>query len=573
ERLADVRAELDRVDLRRQSASVDRDAAAELLQTLSNEETRHEAARRASALAAAEVDGAQREAASSATGLEALVAEGPQHEPPVPTPRSLSEIDSEIGRAQSDLDLSVADLARREQLLADTDELLRAGVCPQCHQSVDKANFKAHRDELLSACSAARTDLTGRRAAMAGRQEERRARERYERNRLRWLELERARQAARDRHARAVELLGGLTDRVGRADAELAQIEARRRDLAPRAVAARARQEEHSALEARRTELDRELRRLATAVEEDRLAERSLERLEDDLRSDEGEQSERTHALLALQTALEGIRARLGQATALDGEMSRASDQVARVREEVARAARESARAEALAETLRRQLREALVRLEERSRLLGEARGRRELATWFSQTFREAVLTLERRLLGRAQAEFERTLARYFSLLVEDAGLVARCDPAFSPSVEIDGEWTPPEALSGGERTALALAFRLALGGVVRSAGRLTLETLILDEPTDGFSPEQVVRMGELLENLGIPQVLLVSHEPQLTSVADRIVRVEKRDGRSTLSADLEIAASARPPPSPWESKPRRKARSTRLDPPTVSPT
>ena len=99
----------------------------------------------------------------------------------------------------------------------------------------------------------------------------------------------------------------------------------------------------------------------------------------------------------------------------------------------------------------------------------------------------------------------------------------------FSPAVEIDGEWTPAEALSGGERTALALAFRLALGQVVRAAGRLKLETLILDEPTDGLFAEQVVRMGELLDGLGLPQVLLVSHEAQLTAIADRVVRVEKR--------------------------------------------
>jgi exonuclease SbcC len=407
---------------------------------------------------------------------------------------------------------------------------------------------------------------------MAGLQEERRARERFERNRQRWVELERARATARDRVARAVDLLADLTARVGRADSELAQIEARLRDLAPRAEAAKARLEEHSALETRRADLDRELQILATDVEEDRVAERSLERLEEDLQSDEVERSEHARALLALRSSLEGVQARLSAATALEAEMSRARDQVLRVREEETRAARESARAEALAETLRRQLREARERLEERSKLLAEGRGRRELATWFSQTFREGVLTLERRLLGRAQAEFERALARYFSLLVEDAGLVARCDPAFSPSVEIDGEWTPPEALSGGERTALALAFRLALGGVVRSAGRLTLETLILDEPTDGFSPEQVVRMGELLEHLGIPQVLLVSHEPQLTSVAERTVRVEKRDGRSTLSAEPEIGPPAAPALSPWESKPRRKARSTRLDPPAVPP-
>ena len=116
----------------------------------------------------------------------------------------------------------------------------------------------------------------------------------------------------------------------------------------------------------------------------------------------------------------------------------------------------------------------------------------------------------------------------------------------------IDGEPTPAEALSGGERTALALAFRLALAQVVRSLGEVRLETLLLDEPTDGFSAEQVVRMGELLGELALPQVIIVSHEGQLASVADRTVRVRKVDGRAVLDTDRPEAPDSligTPPP------------------------
>ena len=73
------------------------------------------------------------------------------------------------------------------------------------------------------------------------------------------------------------------------------------------------------------------------------------------------------------------------------------------------------------------------------------------------------------------------------------------------------------------------------------------MDTILLDEPTDGFSPEQVVRMGELLDELGLPQVVLVSHEDQLAAVADRVVRVVKQDGRSTAEGAREADAAARP--------------------------
>ncbi|MGA8512581.1 MAG: hypothetical protein WB778_07700, partial [Thermoplasmata archaeon] len=57
------------------------------------------------------------------------------------------------------------------------------------------------------------------------------------------------------------------------------------------------------------------------------------------------------------------------------------------------------------------------------------------------------------------------------------------------------------------------------------------------DEPTDGFSPEQVLRMGELLDELALPQVILVSHELQLSTIADRVVRVSKENGESSLTS------------------------------------
>jgi exonuclease SbcC len=142
---------------------------------------------------------------------------------------------------------------------------------------------------------------------------------------------------------------------------------------------------------------------------------------------------------------------------------------------------------------------------------------------------------MEARVLERAQADFEHHFQRYFAALIDDPEMLAVTDSGFSPAAEIRGVWTPAEALSGGERTSLALAYRLALARVVRSAGHLRLDSLLLDEPTDGFSPEQVQSMGQLLEELGLPQVLLVSHERELESVAQRVVWVEKAEGRSVL--------------------------------------
>ena len=58
---------------------------------------------------------------------------------------------------------------------------------------------------------------------------------------------------------------------------------------------------------------------------------------------------------------------------------------------------------------------------------------------------------------------------------------------------------------------------------------------LILDEPTDGFSKEQLSRVKDILDELEAPQVIIVSHERELESFADQIFTVTKTQGTSTI--------------------------------------
>jgi len=266
-------------------------------------------------------------------------------------------------------------------------------------------------------------------------------------------------------------------------------------------------------------------------------------RLERDGKLLKGRVEERAGRVAALRA--EGEKAAELRAAVAEAErnLKAAEDQLAEERSTLARL-------DAQLDEAARRVRAAEVGRRERAELLVEAAEVEEKATWVGGPFRATVLTMEQKLLTHAQALFERNFARYFASLVDDPGLVARTDPAFTPLVMIEGEWTPAEALSGGERTSLALAFRLALAQVVRAMGSLHLDTILLDEPTDGFSPEQVIRMGELLEELALPQVILVSHESQLASIADRVIRVQKIDGRSVLEDAGPVVADEPPAPS-----------------------
>jgi DNA repair protein SbcC/Rad50 len=155
---------------------------------------------------------------------------------------------------------------------------------------------------------------------------------------------------------------------------------------------------------------------------------------------------------------------------------------------------------------------------------------------WLSGFFRPTVEQIERQALTEAAARFNEHFQRFFTTLVDDPDMVVRVREDFSPVFEREGYDQDYEALSGGERTSMALAYRFALNAVIRDSMSSQPELVVLDEPTDGFSKEQVYKMRSLLDELDSRQVIMVSHEKELESMADHIFRVEKVNGSSRVS-------------------------------------
>ncbi len=58
---------------------------------------------------------------------------------------------------------------------------------------------------------------------------------------------------------------------------------------------------------------------------------------------------------------------------------------------------------------------------------------------------------------------------------------------------------------------------------------------IILDEPTDGFSAEQLDRLRDVLDLLKIKQVIIVSHESKIESFVDNIIRINKTEHISSV--------------------------------------
>ncbi len=161
-----------------------------------------------------------------------------------------------------------------------------------------------------------------------------------------------------------------------------------------------------------------------------------------------------------------------------------------------------------------------------------------EYQIWLKDYFVPTLDNIEKHVMITINQEFNQHFQRWFNLLVEDPGKDARVDEDFTPIIEQDGYEQLVDFLSGGEKTSVALAYRLALNSIVqRVSVGMKSNLLILDEPTDGFSKEQLYKVREILNELKCPQVIMVSHERELESFADHTFRVEKKEGISEIKA------------------------------------
>ncbi len=160
-----------------------------------------------------------------------------------------------------------------------------------------------------------------------------------------------------------------------------------------------------------------------------------------------------------------------------------------------------------------------------------------ELFDWLSLSFLELMEFTERNVLIKLRQEFSRIFSKWFDMLVQQGSLTVRLDESFSPIIIHNGIEMEYSFLSGGERTAIALAYRLALNQIINSMlSRIkTKDIVILDEPTDGFSETQLGKMRDILQELKVSQLIIVSHEQKIESFVDNIIRIKKVEEISHL--------------------------------------
>lgn len=180
------------------------------------------------------------------------------------------------------------------------------------------------------------------------------------------------------------------------------------------------------------------------------------------------------------------------------------------------------------------QIEEFKIRITQTEKVKQELDYLSKLENWLSKEFAVVISHIEKNVMVKLESEFSKLFAEWFAMLVSDSFHVRLSDD-FTPIIEQQDYEIDYSYLSGGERTAIALAYRLSLNQVINSlmSKIKTKDIVILDEPTDGFSEQQLDKMREVLDELKVKQLIIVSHEQKIEGFVENVIRFKKENGVS----------------------------------------
>ena len=194
----------------------------------------------------------------------------------------------------------------------------------------------------------------------------------------------------------------------------------------------------------------------------------------------------------------------------LEGRISKSEENAKRVADEISTG-------QAHVNDWERQTKEYEESIEKKMEKKAKSDKLNEYLIWVQDYFMPTLEMVEKHVMVNINQEFDSQFQKWFGMLVDDPGKQAKIDEEFTPIIQQDGLDQDVSYLSGGEKTSVALAYRLALNGIVRRVSTgMNSNLLILDEPTDGFSKEQLSKVREILDEIQSPQIILVSHEREL---------------------------------------------------------
>ncbi len=154
-----------------------------------------------------------------------------------------------------------------------------------------------------------------------------------------------------------------------------------------------------------------------------------------------------------------------------------------------------------------------------------------------------------RSIQPKLRSEFVKVLRNFVQQVLdsltgrEGALINILIDKTYTPYVKSESSVEREvSALSGGERTLLAFAYRLGLGQLImQSRTGHGLSMLLLDEPTENLGREDgsIGRLAEAISRFkAVEQIIAVTHSEVFAEKAENVIRLEKEAGISRVSVE-----------------------------------
>ncbi|SDJ92828.1 exonuclease SbcC [Halovenus aranensis] len=462
------------------------------------------------------------------------------------------EVAEELGDIRERRSELSAQLDGEREQVAEVDALLEAGKCPECGQPVEGSPHVSDIDERRERVAELEGELADAEAREQARSDD----------------LERAREL--EEIATEVQRLNSDRENL---EQILEEREATIEDKERRVEQLREAAAEHEADAASSREAAEQAREQAQEYKAE-IAECNQQKAElDDRLGTLNALSERLDEIASLEEELANLRSQREEKETMNGERrdrlgelrERRSDLQAEFDEDrIEQARKRKQKAETyldeVAETLaelesqRADLQgklggieaeiDAMAELRERHEQLRETVERLDSLYEEAEQLEDMYRQLRSELRQRNVESLERMLNETFDLVYEnDTYSRIEVDGEYRLTVyQKDGEELDPEQLSGGERALFNLSLRCAIYQLLAEGieGTAPMPPLILDEPTvflDSGHVSQLVELIDAMYDLGVEQILVVSHDDELVDAADTLVTVRKDSttNRSTV--------------------------------------
>ncbi|MEM7815053.1 MAG: SMC family ATPase, partial [Candidatus Aenigmatarchaeota archaeon] len=183
--------------------------------------------------------------------------------------------------------------------------------------------------------------------------------------------------------------------------------------------------------------------------------------------SDEHERNERDIA--AAEEELSRLRTELSKLVGLEAEERKAKAELGKAQLKKTEADKALARTESQIESMTRELGRLEKEIADKRAMRLRIAELSATASWLEQTFIPLMQLMEQTVMATIQQEFNSVFQLWFGILMGSENLSVEVDDQFAPVIMQEGYQTEYQNLSGGEKTAVALAYRLALNKAINT--------------------------------------------------------------------------------------------------------